>query len=65
MIFMGLSVQVETTKQWGEDNKRWNLFITRFYDCELCDRGRSKEALAKCHKSYLDHYDFAYCRFHR
>ncbi|BDA50039.1 probable glycosyltransferase 2 [Coccomyxa sp. Obi] len=59
------SSKVETTKEWGEDNKRWNLFITRFYDCELCDAGRGKEPLSKCHKSYLEHYDFAFCRFHR
>ena len=58
-------VQVETTKEWGESNKRWNLFITRFYDCELCDAGRGKERMDKCHKSYLEHYDWAFCRFHR
>lgn len=62
---VGDGLQVETTKEWGEDNKRWNLFITRFYDCELCDTGRGKEPLSKCHKSYLEHYDFAFCRFHR
>jgi hypothetical protein len=57
---------VEQTKAWGEANKRWNLFITRFYDCELCSyEDAPQESLDKCHKSYMEHYDFAYCRFHR
>ena len=31
--------QVKKTKVWGDDNRSWNLFIVRFYDCELWQRG--------------------------
>ena len=57
---------MKTTKMWGEDNKSWNLFISRYYDCEMCsNRGMTTETLATCHKSWLEHYEFAYCRMHR
>ena len=59
-------LQVEITKVWGDENKRWKLFITRFFDCELCHgSGMTDDDLAKCHASVREHFEFASCRTHR
>ena len=29
------------TKAWGEDNKHWNLFIARFFECPFCIEGNN------------------------
>ncbi len=51
---------------WGDENRSWNLFIVRFYDCELCSGEKmTPDSLAKCHKAVLEHYDFSYCRLQR
>ena len=61
-----LRAQVEVTKTWGEENKRWKLFITRFYKCHFCFSGHTApEELKACHTSFQEHYEFAFCRFHR
>ena len=58
--------QVEITKDWGDANKRWKLFITRFFDCEICDgNGMPTGLMDKCHASMREHYEFASCRTHR
>ena len=63
---VGKCVQVEATKLWGEENKRWKLFVSHFYDCELCwGRGMTPGGLAACHASFREHYEFAHCRFQR
>ena len=60
------AAQMEATKVWGEENKRWKLFISHFYDCELCwGSGMTAQQLDACHAGYMQHYEFAYCRFHR
>jgi hypothetical protein len=54
-------------KTFGNENKKWNLFISRFFECPFCfedDRIREDET-AKCHDHYLEHYEFSFCRFHR
>ena len=54
------------TKEWGETNKRWSLFVSRFYGCELCrGGGMAPGGLAACAASYREHYEFAHCRFQR
>lgn len=51
---------------WGDDNKSWNLFIVRFYDCEMCTgEGMDAGSLSACHRAVLEHYDFSYCRLQR
>lgn len=59
-------VQVDKSKKWGEENKRWKLYISRFFDCQYCEGyGMTEETLGTCHASWLEHFEFAYCRFHR
>lgn len=59
-------VQVEVTKAWGNANKRWNLFISRFFDCPMCSASDSDpDGVNACHNSFLEHYEFSYCRFHK
>ena len=59
-------LQVKKTKVWGDDNRSWNLFIVRFYDCELCSgEAMTHDSLSACHRAVLEHYDFAYCRLQR
>jgi hypothetical protein len=59
-------LQMEASKVWGEENKRWKLFISHFYGCELCwGAGMAAEQLAACHAGYMQHYEFAYFRFQR
>ena len=58
--------QVKKTKVWGDDNRSWNLFIVRFYDCEMCSgEAMTPDSLSACHRAVLEHYDFAYCRLQR
>lgn len=57
--------QTEITKVWGDQNKRWKLFITRFFNCEVCYGRMDKGGLAKCQQSFREHYEFASCRSHR
>ncbi len=58
--------KVDKSKTWGEENKRWKLYISRFFDCQYCEGyGMTEEKLDTCHASWLEHYEFAYCRFHR
>lgn len=65
-MYICLWLQVEITKVWGEENKRWKLFITRFFDCELCHgEGMQPDQLPKCHASMREHFAFASCRIHR
>ncbi|KAK9903381.1 hypothetical protein WJX75_004474 [Coccomyxa subellipsoidea] len=54
-------------RSWGPDSKRWNLFITRFFECPFCseDNPKNETRVHECHASYLEHYEFALCRFHR
>ena len=60
------TLQVKKTKVWGDENRSWNLFIVRFYDCELCSGEKmTPDSLAECHKAVLEHYDFSYCRLQR
>lgn len=60
------NAQVEVTKAWGNANKRWNLFISRFFDCPMCSASDSDpDGVNACHNSFLEHYEFAYCRFHK
>ncbi len=59
-------LQVEVTKAWGNANKRWNLFISRFFDCPMCSASDSDpDGVNACHNSFLEHYEFSYCRFHK
>lgn len=59
-------MQVQRTSTWGEENKSWKLFVTRFFDCEMCWKDSGKPAgLDACLKSFQEHYVFAHCRFHR
>ena len=59
-------MQMEASKVWGEDNKRWKLFISHFYDCEMCwGKGMTAAGLSACHAGYREHYEFAHCRFQR
>ena len=57
----------DKTKAWGDANKNWKLFTTRFFDCQTCWGGGGMEAdlAAKCSAAAWEHYEFAYCRFHR
>lgn len=65
-LVMNLEPQVTRTTVWGEENKRWKLFITRFFDCETCWHGGKPPVNASlCAASYKQHYEFAYCRFLR
>ena len=54
-------------KSWGDQNKRWNLFISRFFECPFCikDDKKREDEVAECMSAYLEHYEFAFCRFHR
>lgn len=54
-------------KSWGEQNKRWNLFVSRFFECPFCieDDKKREDEVAECLSAYLEHYEFAFCRFHR
>lgn len=59
-------LQVVLTKEWGNENKRWKLFITRFFDCELCHgEGNTQAEMDKCHASMQEHFNFASCRMQR
>ena len=60
-----LWVQTEITKVWGDENTRWKLFITRFFDCEMCHGHMEAGPAGKCHASVREHYKFASCRSHR
>ena len=63
---MCVVLQVKKTKVWGDDNRSWNLFIVRFYDCEMCSgEAMTPDSLSVCHRAVLEHYDFAYCRLQR
>lgn len=54
------------TAAWGDANKNWKLFTTRFFDCQLCSgHGVDEATLAKCDAAHKAHYEFAYCRFAR
>ena len=50
---------------WGDQNTRWKLFITRFFNCEVCYGKMDLGGLAKCHQSFREHFEFASCRAHR
>lgn len=54
-------------KSWGEQNKRWNLFVSRFFECPFCfeDDKKREDEVAECMNAYSEHYEFAFCRFHR
>lgn len=66
LMHRAVLLQVKKTKVWGDDNRSWNLFIVRFYDCELCSGEKNDaESLGRCHKAVLEHYDFSYCRLQR
>lgn len=54
------------TAAWGDANKNWKLFTTRFFDCQLCSgSGVDESMLQKCEAAHKAHYEFAYCRFAR
>ncbi len=58
----------DKTKAWGDANKNWKLFTTRFFDCQTCwggGGGASDGLAAKCTAAAWEHYEFAFCRFHR
>lgn len=57
----------DKTKAWGEANKNWKLFTTRFFDCQTCWGGGGMDAdlAGQCTAAAWEHYEFAYCRFHR
>ena len=57
----------DKTKAWGDANKNWKLFTTRFFDCQTCwgGGGMDGELAKKCSDAAWEHYEFAYCRFHR
>ena len=57
--------QTEITKVWGDQNKRWKLFITRFFNCEVCYGRMDQAGLAACQASFREHFEFASCRAHR
>jgi len=58
--------QVKPTTVWGEENKRWKLFITRFYDCDTCWAADiNNRNVTACIQAFRMHYEFAYCRFLR
>lgn len=56
---------VQTTKL-RDENQRWKLFVTRFFDCDMCRAGHTSPTdLVSCMRAYRDHYTFAYCRLYR
>ena len=59
--------ETQIMKSWGDQNKRWNLFISRFFECPFCikDDKKREDEVAECMSAYLEHYEFAFCRFHR
>lgn len=61
------ALQNNPIKSWGTENKHWNLFVARFFECPFCfeDNNKREDEIALCHDSYLEHYEFAFCRFHR
>ena len=61
------ALQNNPIKSWGTENKHWNLFVARFFECPFCfeDNNKREDEIALCHDSFLEHYEFAFCRFHR
>ena len=61
------ALQNNPIKSWGTENKHWNLFIARFFACPFCfeDNNMREDEVAACHDAYMEHYEFAFCRFHR
>ena len=65
-FFLSSSGSMSKTAAWGDANKNWKLFTTRFFDCQLCSgHGVDEATLAKCEAAHRAHYEFAYCRFAR
>ena len=58
-------MQTEITKVWGDQNTRWKLFITRFFNCEVCYGRMDKQGLSECQQSFREHFEFAACKAHR
>ena len=58
-------LQTEITKVWGDQNTRWKLFITRFFNCEVCYGRMDEQGLSECQQSFREHFEFAACKSHR
>ena len=60
-------MQTKTTRVWGEANENWKLFVTRFFDCEMCWPNPTDAAtvFSKCTAAFQKHYEFAHCKLSR
>ena len=51
------------TKDWGEANKDWNLFIANWYGCDLCHGWHGDQAA--CAAGLKTHYRHQFCILQR
>lgn len=62
-VDLELSSKTTVTKEWGAGNKKRNLFVVRFFGCDMC--GAQEGDMDACYRGWLEHYQWGYCRLHR
>ncbi|KAK9789231.1 hypothetical protein WJX73_005530 [Symbiochloris irregularis] len=61
-----LSSQTSVVKTWDPKTKRRNLFVVRFFGCDMCGNMPGEyEDPAACLQAWKDHYQWGYCRLHK
>ena len=53
------------TKEWGEANKEWNLYIVNFFGCDFCNPYYSDEERAAHAEGLKVHFSHQSCTLQR
>ena len=56
-------MQTKVTKEWGEANKNWNLFIVNFFGCDFCNGWHGDSAA--CAEGLKAHFRYQFCTLQR
>ena len=51
------------TKDWGDANKNWNLYISNFFSCDFCNALHGDTAA--CAEGLKTHFRYQFCTLQR
>ena len=57
------TMQTKVTKDWGDANKNWNLYISNFFSCDFCNALHGDTAA--CAEGLKTHFRYQFCTLQR
>ena len=56
-------MQTKVTKEWGEANTNWNLYIANFFGCDFCNAFHGDSTA--CAEGLKAHFRYQFCTLQR